>query len=455
MRMKVIFSFLVLILPIANCMVWAGVGARYGAGDSMRAVPDYSSMENLGGSADKRAESNPDTTVLDRIKQDGFACRTTPKNVIVKFLQRPLDADKIGLLQSRTGGTAAHVQLVAEIDGKVYENFGLTGSFIKTEKARIFSEKNLDKYDEKKPLGMVRMSFDDYMRARDRTINQATNSYYAPLNAVDPIVTAAVGALTGYNAGGIGGMMSGGVDGLDLAFDAYDKAGRKNRKIVEDDVHKMNFAGFNCQSLVDLFLDNARGEPSFEEIQKYHQPGEIVRETSDDKTDDSDSQQVDIATIGIDTSRIEALLNERIAFLKMLLARGERATRTEVASQNSQKQAMLQELANIVKTIEAFPMPDEEKMRLAEKELAAANKLATQMTSLEGQAVARKLVSLESSNGAVYDTASCMCANPSIEIKPVASSSIPAGVFCKKCGKVVGIAQNGKITRLNHQPKER
>jgi hypothetical protein len=195
---------------------------------------------------------------------------------VIKFLQRPLEADKGGLLQSYTEGTAAHVQIVVEDKetGAVYENFGLTGSFTKTEKAKIFSEKTLDKYDKEKPLGIVEMSFEDYVRSRDRTKSQAEDSYYASLNKVDPIAFAAAGSAVGLAFGGGRGMLVGGKAGADMAFDAYDSDARRNYKIVEEDASKMSFAGFNCQSLVDLFLANARGEPSFEEVLQYRQPGE-------------------------------------------------------------------------------------------------------------------------------------------------------------------------------------
>lgn len=418
-------------------------------------TPDYSSLEQ-GGMAQTETKQNGVRELFNGQRQ-----------LVVKLLQRPLSIPGGDVAQKATGGTAAHVQIVA-IDtatGEVVDNFGVTGSFDGKNKAKVFSETNLDKYNMKKPCGIYEMSMKDYYAARTRSIAQITGgAVYEPYNGVGLMNHVVEGFVGGFVDGdskdatagnSIINGVAGAIEGVADATHIYDESQRHNFGVHSDDEKKMSFPIINCQAGGDIFVKNLEGLPTVVPVKEYIQPGETVRELSDEKTDHSDSRQFDITSVDIDTSRIEALLNERIAFLKMLLARGERATRTEVASQNSQKQAMLQELANIVKTIEALPMPDEEKMRLAEKELAAANKLATQMTSLEGQAVARKLVSLESSNGAVYDTASCMCANPSIEIKPVASSSIPAGVFCKKCGKVVGIAQNGKITRLNHQPKER
>ena len=273
------------------CRLSIAVGALFLANDVV-AVPRWSaSTEQVCGLVSRPQDTAKGCTSAGATTSVIAAGNCShPEDVVIKFLQRPLEADKIGVLQSQTQGTAAHVQIVVEdkATGKVYENFGLTGSFTKTEKAKIFSEQSLDKYDRENPLGIVEMSFDDYARSRDRTKSQARDSYYAPLNNVDPISYAAVGATVGFALGGGPGMLYGGKAGTGMAFNEYDNNSRRNYKIVEEDKSKMSFAGFNCQSLVDLFLANARNEPSFEEILQYRQPGEI-RPAQDPESENCDT----------------------------------------------------------------------------------------------------------------------------------------------------------------------
>lgn len=111
------------------------LGAAFGAlflANDVVAVPRWSaSTEQICGPGARqqgtaqvctRAEATTSAITADRSPR--------PKNVLIKFLQRPLEADKNGALQSYTQGTAAHVQIVVEDKetGKVFENFGLTGS---------------------------------------------------------------------------------------------------------------------------------------------------------------------------------------------------------------------------------------------------------------------------------------------------------------------------------------
>ena len=105
--------------------------------DSAFAVPRYSArVAQVGDSpameSAEAATQNPSAPVLQRIKQEA----QTSKTVVVKLMQRPLDMDFLkdsvgGVARKATGGTAAHVQVVAidKSTGRVIDNFGVTGDF--------------------------------------------------------------------------------------------------------------------------------------------------------------------------------------------------------------------------------------------------------------------------------------------------------------------------------------
>lgn len=322
-------------------------------------------------------------------------CVAQPENVRIKFLQRPLEADKGGVLQASTGGTAAHVHIIVEdaSTGKMYENFGLTGSFAKTEKAAIFSEKSLAAYD-KEPLGVVEMSFDDFLKAKEQTINQAV--YYAPLNNVDPVAsTLGSAAIGGALSHSLTGTALGGAAGLKSAFDRYDKEGRNNLKIVGDSQQQMSFPGLNCQSFVDMFLANARGMKSFVERKEYRQPGERQVDSTSDSASGKMGRASDGGDFNVDLSRLEAILKKKISILEEIIARGKQATEAEINENNTLSKDFAAELERIAKQIDASSLSEQDKAALLTRELRKLDTLAEHLASLQKIAQARKLLEIK------------------------------------------------------------
>ena len=209
----------------------------------------------------------------------------TCRQVVVKFLQRPLSFVGGSVAQRASGGTAAHVQIVAydKKSGQIIDNFGLTGDPIITKSAKIFSESPaaiISDYDQNS-LGEVEMSSDCYERVRNMTQAQLSDAYYSALNNVDlkssMVAGTVMGAATG---GGVTSEIVGGIAGAKVAVSEYDKDGRRNYKIVSDKSSQMSFPGLNCQSAVDIFLKNGVGEETWRVIKEYRQPGEMIDEAN-------------------------------------------------------------------------------------------------------------------------------------------------------------------------------
>ena len=328
-------------------------------------------------------------------------CAVQPANVRIKFLQRPLEADKGGVLRASTGGTAAHVHIIVEdaSTGKMYENFGLTGSFTKTEKAKIFSEKSLAAYD-KNPLGVVEMSFGDFLKAKEQTVNQAV--YYSPLNNVDPVASTLMGtAVGGALSHSLTGIALGAEAGLNNAFTAYDKDGRNNYKIVDDPERQMCFPGLNCQSFVDMFLANARGMKSFVERKEYCQPGERQVNSSSESASGEIRLVSDGGDIKVDLSRLETILKKKISILEEIIARGKQATKAEINENNALSKDFASEIGRIAKQIDASSLSEQDKAALLTRELKKLDTLAEHLASLQKIAQARKLLEIGGVSGAV------------------------------------------------------
>lgn len=199
--------------------------------------------------------------------------------VVVKFLQRPLSADtRNGLIQAATDGVVAHAHIVAydKYTGNIVDNFGLTGSFLKTDKASIFTESTSDierLYDHNNPLGIIEMTKECYDNAKSKTLSQVEGWYYSELNNVNTKAYVAAGAAVGMFSGR---PVSGAAMGANMAVNEYNKDGRHNYKIVEDDKSMMSFPGLNCQATINEFIKNVKEEPAetWNEILEYRQPGE-------------------------------------------------------------------------------------------------------------------------------------------------------------------------------------
>ena len=88
----------------------------------------------------------------------------------------------------------------------------------------------------------------------------------------------------------------------------------------------------------------------------------------------------------IDTSRLEALLKEGISFQKNLIAKGERATSSQIDTHNRRIKELMEELVNIAKRIDALDVSEKEKKSIGEKVFARVNGLMSQFDSLVKQA---------------------------------------------------------------------
>ena len=254
--------------------------------NTLFAVPRYSaSVPQVGDSPrfDEATTQNPSAPVLQRIKQESQFCKT----VEVKLMQRPLDMDFLkdsvgGVARKSTGGTAAHVQVVAidKSTGSVIDNFGVTGDFGGGGKASIFSEKDLDKYDSE-PCGMYEMSSDDYYAAKGRTIKQIEEgAIYEPYSGVGLKDMAKAGVEAGAKAvaslgpiASAAGAIAGAVGGAMAANDIYETR-RHDYGVHSDGDAKMSFPIVNCQAGGDMFVKNLEGLPTVVTVKKYIQPGE-------------------------------------------------------------------------------------------------------------------------------------------------------------------------------------
>ena len=156
----------------------------------------------------------------------------------------------------------------------------------------------------------------------------------------------------------------------------------------------------------------------------------------------------DEAKCDIDTSKLEELLKEGIIFLKDLIAKGKRATNSQIDAHNQRVKEILAETLSIAKRIDALDVSDEEKRRFAERAFERANGLLSQFAGLvkqsrsldlvrgatteklvelikevQGEADAAKSKSTDVSSDSDFDV--CKCANPD-----------DSDFKCQKCGKM-------------------
>lgn len=347
---------------------------------------------NLNESAAQNVAENPSAPILQRIKQESQSCNT----VVVRLMQRPLDKDIMkdsvgGVARKATGGTAAHVQVVAmdKSTGRVIDNFGVTGDFAGGGKASIFSESSLDKYDSE-PCGIYEMSSEDYYAARARTIEQIEGgAIYEPYSGVGLVGYAKIGAEAGAQVaaplGSIAltaGAVAGAVGGAMAANDIYETR-RHDYGIHSDSNVRMSFPIVNCQAGGDLFVKNLEGLPTVVTVKKYIHPGENATQPG---------VCLDEAECVIDTSRLESLLKEGISFLTDIIAKGKRITNSQVDSHNQRLKEIMAELVNIAKQIEALDVSEDEKKIIGEKALAKVKELMSQFSDLNERAKSLGLV---------------------------------------------------------------
>ena len=401
------------------------------------------------------ASQNTSAPMLQRIKQESQSC----SQVIVQLKQRPLNADIIGAARAATGGTAAHVQVVA-IDkrtGKVVDNFGVTGDFGGGGKARIFSEKDLGKYDSE-PCGMYEMSIEDYYAAKARTIKQIEGgAIYEPYSGVGLKDMAKAGAEAGAQAvaplGPIAsavGAVAGAVGGAMAANDIYETR-RHDYGIHPDSNAKMSSPIVNCQAGGDMFVKNLEGMPTVVTVKKYIQPGEKSAKPEEFQ---------DEAKCVIDTSKLEALLKRMIVFAQSLLDAGEKATEDQISTYNSYADEAMRELVRLLRPILALPASDADKQKIFKEKIEAKLKVLIERHQvLQKQLVSRGLVgglrpvSLDGLDNAEFGRSakgedSCSCGDP-VPYVNAKMGSIPQTVMCEKCGRVVGVETNGRIISNN------
>ena len=103
-------------------------------------------------------------------------------------------------------------------------------------------------------------------------------------------------------------------------------------------------------------------------------------------------QDGNMTSNSIDTSKLESLLKEGISFLKNLIAKGERATNSQIATHNQRVKEMIEELVKIAKQIESMNVSAEEKKRIGEKVHEKVDRLQSQFDSLCERAKSMGLV---------------------------------------------------------------
>ena len=116
-----------------------------------------------------------------------------------------------------------------------------------------------------------------------------------------------------------------------------------------------------------------------------------------DKLPDFYANNLRLYLRSIDTSKLEALLKEQIAFDLSLLQkcqqRGEKATTSEIANHNSRNDKIFQELVSICKKIDALKLSDEEKVQKLKDTLTPImDKYATNSKSITQKLVDGKIV---------------------------------------------------------------
>ena len=116
-----------------------------------------------------------------------------------------------------------------------------------------------------------------------------------------------------------------------------------------------------------------------------------------DKLPDFYANNLRLYQRSIDTSKLEALLKEQIAFDLSLLQKGqqmgEKATTSEIANHNSRNDKIFQELVSICKKIDALKLSDEEKVQKLKDTLTPImDKYATNSKSITQKLVDGKIV---------------------------------------------------------------
>ncbi len=111
-----------------------------------------------------------------------------------------------------------------------------------------------------------------------------------------------------------------------------------------------------------------------------------------DKLPDFYANNLRLYQRSIDTSKLESLLKEGIVFLKNLIAKGERATNSQIATHNQRVKEMIEELVKIAKQIESMNVSAEEKKRIGEKVHEKVDRLQSQFDSLCERAKSMGLV---------------------------------------------------------------
>lgn len=94
----------------------------------------------------------------------------------------------------------------------------------------------------------------------------------------------------------------------------------------------------------------------------------------------------------IDTSLLESILNEQIAFVKGLLVKGEKASQSEIKTYNARLRKFLNELVKVDKEIASLDISAEDKKKVEEKVIARLTPLTVQLEELNAQVLSLKLV---------------------------------------------------------------
>lgn len=372
------------------------------------------------------AAQNPNSPMFQRIKQESQTC----KMVEVVFLQRPLEADQYinGLAQKRYGKALAHVQVVAidKTTHHVIDNFGFSMTDLakvlsgQTAPGMIVKEKINDDFTpyESKPLGRAEMSLECYERAKSATINQLNGAHYSPVNDVDWNLKsdAAKGALNGCLRGGAKGAIEGGVKGavasgipgaltgvmvgagkgciveggdeavkeMDRGLkDAISKYEPSHYRVVSNDARQMSVPGFNCQVVPDLFIKNAKGDPTLKVVENYHHPGESIKEAE---------TSIESSVASIDLSKLEWLAKRHILLLKDIRDKGVKASERELATHNANAEAIRAETIRIAEEINKMNLSEDEQKRIIRDMEARIEPYCKESKRLTEEVVAKRLV---------------------------------------------------------------
>ena len=159
--------------------------------------------------------------------------------------------------------------------------------------------------------------------------------------------------------------------------------------------------------------------------------------------------------MGIDTSKLEALLKEQIDFAKALLAKGEKATKSEIDALNSRAGKILKEWEGISGKIKMLPALDEETKTRMSHVISLCKILDAVLDQMEAMGIITRLgdscdsVSRHSSG----DDSCCMCNDPDLQIT-LPPNGIPGYANCKKCNKSIGVVRvrDGEVSVMSNNP---